>query len=150
MNVQPRVNRTECALLRPGPQQAPEPPMEREIANRIIESDRVAIARYYEGRWPKAKGPRLHGRTRARRRWVVGSCLPESLRAAQLPRELERTLSLLDPGYERVLVGADILCIDTATARISDVMRGSGSHKAEDTPQLLLEYPSDSPLAVSP
>jgi hypothetical protein len=149
MNVQPRVNRTECALLRPGPHQPPEQPVEREFANRITESDRAAIARYYEGRWPRVKGPRLHGRTRPRKRWIIGSRLPAGLRTSPLPRELEQTLSLLEPGYERVVAGAEILCIDTATARIVDVMRGGGSQKAEDTPQLLLDYPSAAPLPAS-
>ena len=43
----------------------------------------------------------------------------------QLPRELERRLSVPFPGYERVLVGSDVLLVETATREIVDVMRNT-------------------------
>ena len=40
----------------------------------------------------------------------------------QLPWELERRLSALFPGHERIVVGNDVLLVETATREIVDVM----------------------------
>ena len=40
-----------------------------------------------------------------------------------LPQELESRLSVAFPGHERILVGSDVLLVETASREIVDVMR---------------------------
>lgn len=42
-----------------------------------------------------------------------------------LPQELESQLSVAFPGHERILVGSDVLLVETATREIVDVMRNA-------------------------
>jgi hypothetical protein len=47
------------------------------------------------------------------------------LRPAQLPWDLEYRLSPLGAGYQRVMVGRDVLLIEVAMRRIVDVMHNA-------------------------
>lgn len=49
--------------------------------------------------------------------------LPPGLQKRLLPGELERRLSALPAGYERVIVGNDVLLIETATRIVLDILR---------------------------
>jgi len=142
-------SRTQCALLRPTTGQAARvAPAASETGNRLTAADRETIARYFEGRWPRPKVARLHGRSRPRKRWMIGGKLPAGVRSAGLPRELEQELTPLDAGYVRLMVGAEILCVEEATSKIMDVMRNGGQPAVQLTPQLLLDGPVDQSLAV--
>ena len=148
MNLQPpKIPQTECALLRPAQPYTDARTDARETVDRLTPQDRAAIARYYDSRWPRVKTARLHGRMRTRKRWTIGGHLPAGLRTMPLPRELEQMLTPLEPGYQRLLAGSEIVCIETATSIIVDVMRG-GQRQHDDTPQLLRESPQSRPQAA--
>ena len=144
-NRESRRSRTECALLQPSSEHARK--NEESDGNRLSAADRAIITRYFDGRWRRLAPAPVDGR-RTRRRWIVGGKLPANVATAALPPELTEKLSPLDPGYERLLAGADVLCVEIATHKIADVMRDAGSHEAPDTPQLLLGYPADQPLTA--
>lgn len=55
--------------------------------------------------------------------WARNDQLPSEVRRSFLPGELERKLSALPAGYERVLVSDDVLLIEAATGLIVDVLR---------------------------
>lgn len=83
--------------------------VDRAIIRRHIESSRAALTSY-----PVQM-----------RNWQTGGKLPANLRTAQLPPDLEFKLSPLGAGYQRVIVGRDVLLIDVAMGRIVDVMQNA-------------------------
>jgi hypothetical protein len=132
--------RTECALLR-----APDGTGDKDRdngGNRITRVDRALISRYFDVRSSPASLAKSE-RPRWRRRWIVGATLPATLHTVALPRPLESKLSPLDAGHERLLVGSDVLCIESETLRISDVMHNAGVPPPQDTAHLLLDTGPD-------
>ena len=49
--------------------------------------------------------------------------LPPGLHKTLLPGELERRLSQLPPGYERIIVGSDVVLIQTTTRIVLDILK---------------------------
>jgi hypothetical protein len=129
----------ECALLRATPESAANGQDPDRSANRITRGDRAIITRYFDGRWSLASVTRSAQSSKLRRRWMIGGKLPATLRTDALPRELECELSPLEPGYERLLVGGDVLCIEHESSRIVDVMHNAGAPATQDTAQLLVD-----------
>ena len=137
------TSRSNCALLR-STSGSPGNGGEAEVtANRITSADRAAISNYFEGRWSLANVTRQAQPSKLRRRWMVGGKLPASVHTDGLPRELENKLSPLDTGFERLLVGCDVLCVDVTNCRIVDVMHNAGAAASQHTAQLLIQ-PVDS------
>ncbi len=99
-----------------------------EISLRITQIDRAIIrgylhecclARAAAGAQDSPQGSKL------RRPWMPGSILPPRAQKQSLPAKLERKLSTLVAGYERVLVDHNVLLVETATGEIVDVMRNA-------------------------
>ena len=132
--------RTECALLRARDGMADKD--SEHGGNRITRVDRALISRYFEVHSSPASFSKIE-RPRWRRRWIVGARLPATLRTIALPRPLESKLSRLDAGFERLLAGGDVLCIESETLRIADVMHNAGAPPPQDTAHLLLDTGSD-------
>jgi hypothetical protein len=134
----------ECVLLRAETENAAATQSIYGGCNRITCVDRAVISRYFEDRRMCASVPASELSSRSRRRWIIGGRLPAALHAVtlhevRLPRQLESKLSTLDAGYERLLTGGDILCIEIASLRIVDVMRNAGAAETQDTAQLLVD-----------
>ncbi|MEO7726139.1 MAG: hypothetical protein ABIS45_02725 [Burkholderiales bacterium] len=80
---------------------------------RITYVDRAIIRQYFSG--SRRYGP------------------PRVFRAsanAGLPQDLERSLSALEPEFARVLDGADVLLVETATRKVVDVMQNAAAGAA--------------------
>ncbi len=129
----------ECALLRSELDNGADRQGSNGSANRLTRADRATIARYFDGSWSLANVTRPARPSKMRRRWMIGGRLPATLRTDALPRELAGKLSALDPGYERLLVGCDVLCIELANSRIVDIMHNAGAPATQDTAQLLVD-----------
>lgn len=129
----------ECALLKAEPDGGADRQDSNGYANRLTRADRAIIARYFDGRWSLATVTRPARPGKMRRRWMIGGRLPATLRTDALPRELASELSALSPGFERLLVGCDVLCIELATSRIVDVMHNAGAAATQHTAQLLID-----------
>jgi len=142
---QNRRARSECALLRAAPGETVEAAVNPH-GNRLTRADRTAISCYFEARWRRSQ--LLQSSRPLRRRWIVGGRLPANVPTSALPAELAAELTPLDAGYDRMLVGADVLSVELETLKIVDVMRDVGSQPARDTAQLLLDYPANQPLTV--
>ncbi|MGD9786605.1 MAG: hypothetical protein AB7U30_01490 [Sulfuricellaceae bacterium] len=74
--------------------------------------DRQLIGDYYAGRQsdlPPGLAKKKH--------------LPPGLEKRSLPSDLDRRLSRLPGGYGRVIVGRDVLIINTSTDEILDILR---------------------------
>jgi hypothetical protein len=56
---------------------------------------------------------------------MPGSMLPPGLPVPSLPAELERKLSPVPAGHERVLVDHNVLLVETATREVVDVLRNA-------------------------
>lgn len=130
---------SECALLRAEPEGGADRHDSNGSANRLTCADRAVIARYFDGRWSLASVTRPARPSKTRRRWMIGGRLPATMRTDALPRELASELSALNPGYERLLVGCDVLCIELANSRIVDVVHNAGALATQDTAQLLVD-----------
>jgi len=130
---------SDCALLRSTCGSATDSAATEAGANRITGVDRAAISRYFEGRWSLANVTRQARPGKLRRRWMIGGKLPASVHTDGLPRELEEKLSPLDAGFERLLVGCDVLCVEVTKCRIVDIMHNAGAATAQDTAQLLIQ-----------
>ncbi|HEV7821088.1 MAG TPA: hypothetical protein VGO84_07895 [Burkholderiales bacterium] len=132
-----------CALLRSASSSSASGGEADATANRITNADRSAISQYFEGRWSLANVTRQASPSKLRRRWMIGGKLPASVHTDGLPRELENQLSTLETGFERLLVGCDVLCVDVGNCRIVDVMHNAGAAASQHTAQLLIQ-PADS------
>lgn len=92
-----------------------------KIAPRITHIDRAIIRSYFAGdasRLPQER--RGNPRQPALPMW-----LPPQVEQHALPRELECKLSLLPEGYERVLVGRDVILVEPETRAVVDVLHQS-------------------------
>ena len=95
---------------------------------RFAEHDRIVIRDYYRHPSSGASGlppglakkqqlpPGLQKQVREK------GTLPPGLQKRLLPGELEGRLSRLPPGYERVIVGADVVIVEIATRIIVDIL----------------------------
>ena len=133
----------ECALLRTGPESGADRQDSNGSANRLTRADRAIITSYFDRRWSLASVARPARPSKMRRRWMIGGRLPATLRTDALPRALACELSALDPGYERLLVGGDVLCVELASSRIVDIMHNAGVPATRDTAQLLVDGGAD-------
>jgi hypothetical protein len=130
---------TECALLKA--ESAASETNDERNSNRLTEHDRKTILQYFEGRWPRAVIVRGEPRpAQMRSRWIIGARLPAHARTSALPKHLEDRLSPLEPKFERLVVGSEILCVEVDSLRIVDVMRNAAtSAPSSGTAQLLLD-----------
>lgn len=100
---------------------------DRDFDVRIVFSDRdrIIIRDWYDDRRrslppglaKKGKVPPGHAK-----RWGPRDTLPPGLAYRYLPVELERRLSRLPEGYVRVIVGGDIVILNTRTRVIFDIL----------------------------
>lgn len=100
---------------------------DRDVDVRIIfnERDRIIIRDWYASRHhslppglaKQGKLPPGHAK-----RWAPRDTLPPGLAYRSLPVELERRLSPLPDGYVRVIIGSDIVLINTRTRVIFDIL----------------------------
>jgi len=90
-----------------------------EIGPRITHVDRAIIRGYlHQYHFAQTPDPGLRPR-------MAGDSLPHDTRMEMLPAELERILSALPAGYQRGLVGHDVVLVRSATREIIDVMRNA-------------------------
>lgn len=106
----------------------PEPSAETHVTVRFAERDKIVIRDYYRHPGSGASGlppglankqqlpPGLQKQVREK------GTLPPGLQKRLLPGELEGRLSRLPPGYERVIVGADVVIVEIATRVIVDIL----------------------------
>jgi hypothetical protein len=100
---------------------------ERGVDVRVVISDRdrVIIRDWYDDR-RKSLPPGLAKQGKLppghAKRLGARDTLPPSLAYRPLPAELERRLSRLPDGYARVIVGGDIVLIDSRTRVVLDVL----------------------------
>ena len=139
------TSRSDCALLRSTSGSSASGGEAGGTANRITSADRASIAKHFEGSWSLANVTREARPAKLRRRWMIGGRLPASIHTDGLPRELENKLSPLETGFERLLVGCDVLCVDVTNCRIVDVMHNAGAATSQDTAQLLQPAASAGP-----
>ena len=85
----------------------------------FTELERHQIVQYYQTRAvaPKRLPPGI-AKNLAR-----GKPLPPGIAKKFLPQDLDATLPAR-PGYERIVVGSDVLLIDAATLVVTDILRG--------------------------
>lgn len=105
------------------------------IANRITHIDRVIIRAFLHEHWgalTTGTVPAVATRLESGREWLPNGTLPSGVRTQPLPAALERKLSALPVGFERVMVDRDVLLVATATREIVDVMCNA---YASDGPQ---------------
>ena len=129
----------ECALLRASSESAADERNFDASTNRITSVDRAVIAQYFDGRRSLASVAQSARQPKLRRRRMIGGKLPATLRTDALPCQLESRLSRLQPGYARLHVGCDVLCVELASSRIADVMHNAGPPETQDTVQLLTD-----------
>ena len=85
----------------------------------FTELERRQIVQYYQDRPLSTKRlPPGIAKNLAR-----GKPLPPGIAKKFLPEDLNATLPAR-PGYERIIVGSDVLLIDAATQVVADVLRG--------------------------
>jgi hypothetical protein len=95
-------------------------------AVRMTCMDRAIINIHFRGFHRVSSSVRTENHRLLRRlcgQWLPGWRLPAKLRAEPLPAELERKLSVLNPGYSRVQVNCDVLLIEATTRRVVDVLQ---------------------------
>lgn len=88
---------------------------DRQMTDWWFRQNAGAIKRWYD---PEGKLP-----ARLDRELAPNDPLPRQLPQAYLPWGLERLLSPLPPGLERVIVGRHIVLVDRRTSTVLDVMR---------------------------
>ena len=92
------------------------------VAARITHIDRAIIRSYFQD------GSSLPPERReTRRQPTLPRALPAQARHASLPLPLERKLSLLPKEFERVLVGRDVLLIESETGAVIDILHQLGA-----------------------
>jgi len=106
----------------------PEASASNPVTIRFSESDRIAIHDYFRRASTGASGlpPGLAKRQQLppglQKQLREKGTLPPGLQKRALPGELDGRLSRLPPGYERVIVGADVLLVEIATRVIVDIL----------------------------
>jgi hypothetical protein len=106
----------------------PEPSAGTHATVQFAERDKIVIRDYYRDPGSGASGlppglakkqqlpPGLQKQVREK------GTLPPGLQKRLLPGELEGRLTRLPPGYERVIVGADVVIVEIATRIIVDIL----------------------------
>ena len=128
-HVHPGEDRQEQIRRRPHSHQVPRPVGGEELGRELrdVLALRPTVA-HGEAMLPQV-----------RNRWMVGARLPAHALTNPLPIKLEERLTALEPGYQRLIVGFEILCIEIESSRIVDVMRNSAQIDTAETAHLLLE-----------
>lgn len=88
--------------------------------------DRQLIGDYYAGRQsdlPPGLAKKRHLPPGLQKHLERDGRLPPGLEKRSLPSDLDRRLSRLPGGYGRVIVGRDVLIINTSTDEILDILR---------------------------
>ena len=92
--------------------------------------DQQRIRRFYGGEKPKKIPPGLARKHKLppglQKQLQRNGTLPPGLRGRYLPRELERKLTPLPPGYARLRVGLDFVLLDLKTRVILDLFSPLG------------------------
>ena len=134
-----RRTRNECVLLGGAPDAADA--IHAKHDRWLTDYDRTTIASYFDDQWPRATSAQGHARLpQVRSRWIVGARLSAHARTSALPAQLEECLTVLEPGYRRLIVGSEILCIEVEGLRIVDVMRSAAARSSTaGTAHLLLD-----------
>lgn len=102
------------ALVLPGC--ASEPKVTQAAAPRFGEAERKAIIDFFARQ--RSRGPiDIPAQT-----VKAGSKLPSGPRRRRLPRELEDSLSALSAPYQRLIVGADVILLNSDSDDILDVI----------------------------
>lgn len=89
----------------------------------ISGSDRDIIARYYEHRKVKPMPPGLAKRNQLPHGLAKRDTLPRGLHERRLPADLVRRLSPAPAGYVRVIVGTDVVLMNSKTRVVMDIYR---------------------------
>jgi len=89
----------------------------------ISSSDRDIISRYYSHRQVKRMPPGLAKRDQLPHGLAKRDTLPRGLRERRLPAELVRQLSPAPAGYLRVIVGRDVVLMNSKTRVVIDIYR---------------------------
>lgn len=121
-----RLHSVSCPIARKG--HGPAARDLYEIETRITQVDRAIIRGYlpqYYFSPSTGRAEILARMLKPRRKWMINHKVPRSLSTGYLPAELDRKLSVLPVGFERVLVGNDVLLVEIATRRIVDIMWGA-------------------------
>jgi len=113
------------------PETVISPSQTYSFGSRITYIDRAIIRRYFEEHSGQLavgfNGARSTGHSKSMPSWIPGTALPANLQVRHLPPGLEYKLSTLKIGYERVLVGNDVLLIETPKRIVVDEMQNSGA-----------------------
>ncbi|HXF67878.1 MAG TPA: hypothetical protein VNK67_14425 [Burkholderiales bacterium] len=119
-----------CALAAGAaePAKSEEPPARARVTLYFSDRDRTLIREYFRPRRAAGAGypPGLAQREALQpglQQLRGQGRLPPGLRRRPLPGELEHRLARLPPGYERVLVGGDVLLIQSATGIVLDALK---------------------------
>lgn len=89
----------------------------------LSSSDRDVIARYYAHRKVKPLPPGLAKRNQLPHGLAKRDTLPRGLGERRLPADLVRQLSPAPAGYVRVIVGPDIVLMNSKTRVVMDIYR---------------------------
>ena len=89
----------------------------------ISSSDRDIIYRYYVHRKEKRMPPGLAKRNQLPHGLAKRDTLPRGLYERRLPAELVRQLSPAPAGYVRVIVGTDVVLMNSKTRVVMDIYR---------------------------
>src|SRR5437868_5118343 len=94
------------------------------ITAHITHIDRVIIRAFLRGSCCAltAVTPRAATVQEFRGHWMPGGTLPDGFLTQPLPAALECKLSALSAGFERLMLGRDVLLVSRATREIVDVM----------------------------
>lgn len=91
---------------------------------RFSDRDRAIIEQYYARQKPKKAPPGLAKRDSLPPGLGKRDRLPPGLQARGLPGDLASRLSPLPAGYVRLLVGADVVLMNSSTRVMVDIVRG--------------------------
>lgn len=94
-----------------------------EIAARITHIDRAIIRNYFQDHFASLPLERRENP----RQPSLPMWLPSHVKQNPLPSALECKLSQLPDGYERVLVGRDVLLVESDTRTVVDILHQTGA-----------------------
>lgn len=101
------------------------------ISLAFSDRDQYLIQRYYQGGKSKKAPPGLAKKNKLppglQKQLRRNGTLPPGLQGRYLPRELERELAPLPPGYVRLRIGTDFVLMDVKTRLIFDLFSPLGS-----------------------
>ncbi len=115
-----RVTPLSATPLREQPAQTADTRDLYGITARITHIDRVIIRAFLQQRQSALTTDAQS--QRAGVEWLPGQTLPREIVPQALPAALEAKLSMLPSGFERVMVGRDVLLVTAAEREIADVM----------------------------